>query len=98
GQGKRLQDAVRAAGVVLPASPYAANALPFVRRVTNGQNIQYAALSSAGQRVLRQVRANAYLAARRAERRSTSSRPAGRAAARNARIGPSRHFGRVAIR
>ena len=96
-QGKRLQDAARAAGVVLPTSPYAANALSFVRRVTNGQNLQNAALSVTGQRVLRQIRANAYLAARRAERRSTQSRPVGAAARRNAPIGPSRHFTRVAI-
>jgi hypothetical protein len=100
GQGKRLQDAAhKAAGVVLPPSPYAADALSFVKRVANGQNIQNAALSATGQRVLRQVRANAYLAARHAERRSTQSRPVWAAAARrNAQIGPSRHFTRVAIR
>jgi hypothetical protein len=64
GQGKRLQDAAfAAAGRVLPPSPYAADALSFVRGVANGQNIQNAALSVVGQRALRQVRANANLAA-----------------------------------
>jgi len=64
-QGKRLQDAAfAAAGRILPPSPYAADALSFVRGVANGQNIQNAALSVVGQRALRQVRANAALAAR----------------------------------
>lgn len=63
-QGKRLQDAAfAAAGRILPPSPYAADALSFVKRVANGQNIQNAALSVVGQRALRQVRANATLAA-----------------------------------
>jgi len=64
-KGKRLQDAAfAAAGRVLPPSPYAADALSFVRGVANGQNIQNAALSVVGQRAVRQVRANAALAAR----------------------------------
>jgi hypothetical protein len=59
-QGKRLQDAAfAAAGRILPPSPFAADALSFVRGVANGQNIQNAALSVVGQRVLRQVNANA---------------------------------------
>jgi hypothetical protein len=63
-QGKRLQDAAfAAAGRILPPSPYAADALSFVKRIANGQNIQNAALSVVGQRALRQVRANATLAA-----------------------------------
>jgi hypothetical protein len=63
-QGKRLQDAAfAAAGRILPPSPYAADALSFVKRVADGQNIQNAALSVIGQRALRQVRANATLAA-----------------------------------
>ena len=64
-KGKRLQDAAfAAAGRILPPSPYAADALSFVRGVANGQNIQNAALSVVGQRAVRQVRANAALAAR----------------------------------
>jgi hypothetical protein len=63
GQGRRLQDAAyAAAGRVLPPARYATDAVSFVRRVANGQNIQHAALSATGQRVLRQVRANAILA------------------------------------
>jgi len=63
-QGKRLQDAAfAAAGRILPPSPYAADALSFVKRVANGQNIQNAALSVVGQRAMRQVHANAALAA-----------------------------------
>jgi hypothetical protein len=62
-QGKRLQDvAFAAAGRVLPPSPYAADALSFVQRVANGQNVQHAALSTVGQRALRQVRNQASLA------------------------------------
>jgi hypothetical protein len=62
GQGKKLRDAAfAAAGRVLPASPYATDALCFVKKVANGQNIQSAALSRAGQRTLRQIRANAVL-------------------------------------
>jgi hypothetical protein len=64
GQGKRLQDAAyAAAGRILPPSPYAADALRFVQGVANGQNIQNAALSVVGKRVIGQVRANAALAA-----------------------------------
>jgi hypothetical protein len=64
GQSKRLQEATyAAAGRVLPPSPYAADALTFVKRVASGQNIQHAALSMGGQRIVRQVRANASLAA-----------------------------------
>jgi len=64
-KGKRQQDAAfAAAGRVLPPSPYAADAFSFVRGIANGQNIQNAALSVVGQRALRQVRANAALAAR----------------------------------
>ena len=39
----------------LPPSPFAADALAFVKRVANGQNIQHAALSVAGQRAIRQI-------------------------------------------
>jgi hypothetical protein len=83
GQGKRVQDAAyAAAGRVLPPSPYAADALSFAKRIANGQNIQNAALSVTGQRVLRQVRANASLAASQAERTMARSRRARVAAAR----------------
>src|SRR6266851_882232 len=52
-QGKKLQDAAfAAAGRVLPPSPFAADALSFARSVASGKNIQHAALSIAGQRVL----------------------------------------------
>ncbi len=82
GQGKRLQEAAyAAAGRVLPPSPYAADALSFVKRIANGQNIQNAALSVTGQRVLRQVRANASLAASQpkgARRAPASARAAAR--------------------
>jgi hypothetical protein len=72
-QGKRLQDAAfAAAGRILPPSPYAADALSFVQRVANGQNIQNAALSVVGQRALRQVGANATLAAHLPNRAWTS--------------------------
>ena len=72
-QGKRLQDAAfAAAGRILPPSPYAADALSFVQKVANGQNIQNAALSVVGQRALRQVRANATLAAHLPNRAWTS--------------------------
>jgi hypothetical protein len=46
----------------LPPSPYAADALTFVKRVANGQNVQHAALSVAGQRAVRQIHNSARLA------------------------------------
>ena len=56
GKGKRLQDAAfSAAGRVLPPSPYAADALSFARRVAAGEDVQTAALSLAGKRVLQRM-------------------------------------------
>lgn len=57
-QGKKIQNAaIAGAGRLLPASPYAADALSFVRAATSGKNIQHAALSSAGRRVLQKIKA-----------------------------------------
>ncbi|WP_086084465.1 hypothetical protein [Rhizobium etli] len=59
-QGKKLQDAAfTAAGRVLPPSPYAADALAFVKGVAGGQNIQNAALSVVGKRALGSIRSQA---------------------------------------
>ncbi len=59
-QGKKLQDAAfAAAGRILPPSPYAADALAFVKGVTSGQNIQTAALSVIGKRAVQQARGQA---------------------------------------
>jgi len=56
GQGKKIQDAVVAgAGGLLPASPYSADALTFARRALAGDNLANAALSTAGNAVLRRV-------------------------------------------
>src|SRR5207245_514328 len=46
-----------AAGRLLPPSPYAADALSFARKVAAGQNIQQAALSTAGNAVLNRIQA-----------------------------------------
>lgn len=57
-QGKNIQNAaIAGAGRLLPASPYAADALSFVRAATSGKNIQHAALSTAGRRVLQKIKA-----------------------------------------
>jgi len=51
-----LQGAVsEAAAKVMKASPYAADALSFAKTASRGQNIQTAALSSAGKQVLARV-------------------------------------------
>jgi hypothetical protein len=62
GKGKSLQDAAFAAGKAIAPSPLAADALDFVKGVANGQNIQNAALSVAGKRLVSQVRGHAALA------------------------------------
>jgi hypothetical protein len=55
-QGKKIQDAmVQGAGRLLPASPYSADALSFARRALAGDNLGRAALSTAGNAVLRRV-------------------------------------------
>jgi hypothetical protein len=55
-QGKNIQDAVlQAGGQLLPASPYTADALAFARRAMKGENLGQAALSTAGNAVLRRV-------------------------------------------
>jgi hypothetical protein len=55
-QGKKLQDAVIQGGrQLLPASPYSANALAFAKRALAGDNLGRAALSTAGNAVLRRV-------------------------------------------
>jgi hypothetical protein len=55
-QGKKLQDAaLQAAGRLLPPSPYAADIQSFARRALAGDNIGQAALSTAGNAVLRRV-------------------------------------------
>jgi hypothetical protein len=55
-QGKKLQDAmVQGAGRLLPASPYSADALSFARRALAGDNLGQAALSAAGNAVLRRA-------------------------------------------
>jgi hypothetical protein len=55
-QGKKLQDAVlTGAGRLLPASPYSADAVSFARRALAGENLGHAALSTAGNAVLRRV-------------------------------------------
>jgi hypothetical protein len=61
-QGKKLQDAAfAAAGRILPPSPYAADALSFVKGMANGQNIQTAALSVIGKRAVQHARGQAAL-------------------------------------
>jgi hypothetical protein len=56
-QGKKLQAAVLVgAGRLLPRSPYAADALSFARRAVAGENLGQAALSTAGNAVLRRAR------------------------------------------
>jgi hypothetical protein len=62
GKGKSLQDAAFAAGKAIAPSPLAADALDFVKGVANGQNIQNAALSVVGKRLVSQVRGHAALA------------------------------------
>jgi hypothetical protein len=55
-QGKKVQDAVlQGAGQLLPASPYSADAMAFARRALAGENLGQAALSTAGQAVLRRA-------------------------------------------
>ena len=56
-QGKNIQAAVvQGAGRLLPASPYSADALSFARRALAGDNLGHAALSTAGDAVLRRAR------------------------------------------
>jgi hypothetical protein len=56
-QGKKLQDAaLKGAGALLPASPYAADLQSFARRALAGDNLGDAALSTAGQAVIRRVK------------------------------------------
>jgi hypothetical protein len=56
-QGKKLQDALLAGGGrLLPPSPYAADLQSFARRAVAGDNLGRAALSSAGNAVMRRVR------------------------------------------
>jgi hypothetical protein len=62
GKGKSLQDAAFAAGKAIAPSPLAADALDFVKGVANGQNLQNAALSVVGKRLVSQVRGHAALA------------------------------------
>jgi hypothetical protein len=52
-KGRNIQDAMFAR--VLPRSPYAADALSFVKKVASGQNIQKAALSTAGNFILNKI-------------------------------------------
>jgi hypothetical protein len=55
-QGKKLQEAaLQGAGRLLPASPYSADLQAFARRALAGDNLGQAALSTAGQAVLRRV-------------------------------------------
>jgi hypothetical protein len=55
-QGKKLQDAMlQGAGSLLPSSPYSADAMTFARRALSGENLGQAALSTAGQAVLRRA-------------------------------------------
>jgi hypothetical protein len=57
-QGKNVQDAVLTGGAkLLPASPYTADALAFAKRAMKGENLGQAALSTAGQAVLKRVQA-----------------------------------------
>lgn len=56
-QGKKLQQAlVQGAGSLLPPSPYSADAVAFARRALAGDNLGNAALSTAGNAVLRRVK------------------------------------------
>jgi hypothetical protein len=56
-QGKKLQDAaLQGAGALLPPSPYSADIQSFARRAVAGDNLGNAALSAAGQAVLRRVK------------------------------------------
>ena len=56
-QGKKVQEAVlQGAGSLLPSSPYSADAMTFARRALGGENLGQAALSTAGQAVLRRAR------------------------------------------
>jgi len=55
-QGKKLQDAaLQGAGALLPPSPYSADLQAFARRALAGDKLGDAALSTAGQAVLRRV-------------------------------------------
>ena len=55
-QGRKLQDAaLQGAGRLLPPSPYSADAVSFARRALAGDNLGRAALSTAGNAVLRRV-------------------------------------------
>jgi hypothetical protein len=55
-QGKKLQDAaLQGAGALLPRSPYSADIQAFARRALAGDNLGHAALSVAGNAVLRRV-------------------------------------------
>jgi hypothetical protein len=56
-QGKKVQDAMlQGAGRLLPSSPYSADAMTFARRALAGDNLGQAALSTAGQAVMRRAR------------------------------------------
>jgi hypothetical protein len=56
-QGKNIQDAaLQGAGRLLPASPYSADLQAFARRALAGDNLGHAALSTAGDAVLRRVK------------------------------------------
>ena len=55
-QGKSLQDSLIAGGGrLLPKSPYAANVLSFVKKAAAGENLGKAALSSAGNLVMKRI-------------------------------------------
>jgi hypothetical protein len=55
-QGKKVQDAMlQGAGRLLPASPYSADAMTFARRALAGDSLGQAALSTAGQAVMRRA-------------------------------------------
>jgi hypothetical protein len=55
-QGKKLQDAALAGmGRLLPPSPYSGDVMSFARRAAAGENLGSAALSTAGNAVLRRV-------------------------------------------
>jgi hypothetical protein len=56
-QGKKVQEAMlQGAGSLLPSSPYSADAMTFARRALAGEKLGQAALSTAGQAVLRRAR------------------------------------------
>ena len=57
-RGKSLQDSLIAGGGrLLPKSPYSSDVMSFVKKATSGQNLGQAALSTAGNAVLRRIEA-----------------------------------------